>query len=155
MLGNRSARGLLSTMAAGLAVMAIGYAPEPAGGAGPGSGGTGGSGGSGGTPDVGDVYADLVVLWRDVDGVPLLAEFSVEGEDGTTTEYCVQPVSYEPLPGLGDEYRVVNGADGREVWRIPLLGQTGIPPGSLDEEVEVCDPDPAYAMYVRRPSSSA
>jgi hypothetical protein len=109
-----------------------------------GQSGGGGGGGGGGT---GDVYADLVIEWRDVDGVPLLAEFTVEGETGPTTEYCVQPVSYVPLPGLGDEHLVINGADGREAYRIPLIGERAVPP-SAEDEVEVCDPEPAYAMYV-------
>ena len=95
----------------------------------------------------GDVFADLVVAWRDVNGVPLLTSFEVATETGPTLEYCVQPVSYTPLPGLGDEHRVINGADGREVFRIPLMGELDVLPVD-EEEVEVCDPQPAYAMYV-------
>ncbi len=104
-----------------------------------------------GSSGTGDVFADLIVILRDVHGVPLLTPFTVEAEVGTTTEYCVQPVSYVALPGLGDEYRTVNEADGREVYRIPLLGETlelGAP-GEDEVEVEACDPQPAYAMYVK------
>src|SRR5690606_9631750 len=95
----------------------------------------------------GDVFSDLVVAWRDVDGVPLLTPYTVVGETGEVTEWCVQPVSSTPLPGMIESDLVVNGADGRDVYRIPLMGDLAeLPVG--EDEVEVCDPQPAYAMYV-------
>lgn len=93
------------------------------------------------------MFADLVVALRDVDGVPILTSYTVDGETGPVTEYCVQPVSYELLPGMTEAKLVVNGADGRDVYRIPLMGELDeLPVG--EDEVEVCDPQPAYAMYV-------
>lgn len=130
----RRLTGLVATLAMAISIL---FTSGPASAA----QGPGGGGGQG------DLYADLVVALRDVNGVPILREFTVEGETGPTTEYCVQPVSYVPLPGLDDEFLVINGADGREVYRIPLIGEVG-PPPTEEEEVEVCDPTPAYAMFV-------
>nr|MCU0261181.1 hypothetical protein [Ilumatobacteraceae bacterium] len=98
---------------------------------------------------LGDVFADLVVVLRDEHGVPLLKEFEVpsEIEPGLTEQvYCVQPVSSTPLPG--PVLPVVNPVDGRTVYPIPLMGDPGAPLPAEGEEVEVCDPQPAYAMYV-------
>jgi hypothetical protein len=108
----------------------------------------GGGGGGGGGTDTGDVFADLIVILRDVDGVPILKEFEVpsEIEGETEMEYCVQPVSSAPLPG--GIAGVTNPVDGRTVYPIPLMGDPGAPPPPEGEEVEVCDPQPAYAVYV-------
>ncbi len=95
--------------------------------------------------DPGDVYADLVISLRDVNGVPVLADFEVDGETGPETQYCVQPISYTAIDGVTS---VVNDADGREVWPVPLMGDDGAPPPAEGEEVEVCDPQPAYAAFV-------
>jgi hypothetical protein len=102
-------------------------------------GGTGG--GTGGQPVDGPAtdYSDLVVALRDVDGLPIFAEF--ETVDGTS--YCVQPVATEPLPGL-DPTGITNPVDGATVYPIPLMGDSP----DLTEDDEVCDPEPAYAMYV-------
>ncbi len=124
MYGSRAHRGVAAVAAAALILSA---APAVAQ-----EGGTG------------DLYADLVIALRDVDGVPLLADFEVEGESGTETQYCVQPISYAEIPGLASEE---NPTDGRMVWRIPLMGEIGLPVVD-EEEVEVCDPQPDYAMYV-------
>ena len=103
-------------------------------------------GGSAGS-NPGDAFSDLVIALRDVNGVPLLRSFTVDGEAGPTTEYCVQPVSVELLPGMAAADQVVNEADGRAVYPIPLMGELPIDPAAVDE-VEVCDPQPAYASYV-------
>ena len=95
--------------------------------------------------DPGDVYADLVIALRDTNGVPVLADFEVDGETGPETQYCVQPISYTAIDGVTS---VVNGADGREVWPVPLMGDPGAPPPAEGEEIEVCDPQPAYATFV-------
>ncbi len=108
-----------------------------------------GSGGAGGASSTGDVFADLVIAWRDVDGVPLLTSFPVLGESGVMEEYCIQPVSYAPLPGLTADYTEINGVDGRTVHRIPLMGETlAAGEAAVEGELEVCDPQPEYAMYV-------
>ena len=56
--------------------------------------------GAGGHPEdtTGSVYSDLVINLRDEAGAPLLAKYDVPAteESEATTEYCVQPVSYDP-----------------------------------------------------------
>ncbi len=102
----------------------------------------------GGSSGTGDEFADLVVILRDEDGVPILKEFEVpsEIEGETEMQYCVQPISSVALPGGVSD--VVNPVDGRTVYPIPLMGDPGAPPPPEGEEVEVCDPQPAYAVYV-------
>ena len=103
----------------------------------------------GGASNTGDVFADLIVAWRDVDGVPKLTSFPVLGESGIVDEQCVQPISYAPLPGLSSDYTIINEVDGREAYRIPLLGETlADGEAAIEGELEVCDPQPAYGMYV-------
>lgn len=108
--------------------------------------GTGGSG-SGGSSDVGSLYSDLVVALRAPDGTPLLKEYEVTDETGTTTEYVVQPVSYSPVPGVK---ATINPLDGRQVWVIPLQGEwieNPVDPLPV-AEIEAGDPQPQYAMFV-------
>lgn len=100
---------------------------------GPPAGGGGNGGGGGGKK--GDIYADLVLLYRAVDGRPIMKEFG--------TDACLQPVSYDAIPGITP---VTNPANGKDVWLIPLVGD-GVVPAA--EEVEVCDVDPAFLTYVR------
>jgi hypothetical protein len=105
------------------------------GGSGPGGGGPGG-GGPGGGGGKGGVYSELVVLYRDVKGLPIMAELG--------GELCVQPVSYVPIDNIDPLTNPVNGAT---VWLVPLVGE--LPAAtSEDGEVEVCDPQPEYAAYV-------
>ncbi|MDP2290301.1 MAG: hypothetical protein Q8M22_03890, partial [Actinomycetota bacterium] len=101
----------------------------------------------GGGSGTGDVFADLIVVLRDANGVPLLRQFEVPSEvPGLTEEvFCVQPISLTSIPAVAS---VENPADGRQVYLIPLMGDPGAPPPPEGEEVEVCDPQPAYAMYV-------
>ena len=113
-----------------------------------GGGGGGSGGGGGGQPgeDPGSLYSDLVLALRDVDGLPIYTEYEVLGETGTEIEYCVQPISYEPLPGITET--VLNEVDGEQVYAIPLMGDLMTAAAEEEDEVEVCDPQPAYAMYV-------
>lgn len=118
------------------------------GGGGQGGGGAGEDGGKDGS--TGSIYSDLVIALRDAKGVPVLKEYDVPAteEEEATTEYCVQPVSYEPVPGLTAEK---NPVDQRDVYVIPLQGEwwTAPPAGGLPvEEIETCDPQPQYAMFV-------
>ena len=93
------------------------------------------------TDNTGSIYSDLVVALRDVDGVPITETYPVPD---AAPETCVQPVSYSILPNVVPE---TNPVDGRQVWPIPLVGDAA--PGVFDlAEFSVCDPQPAYAMYV-------
>jgi len=112
-------------------------------------------GGGGGKPAVpgrgsGDIFADQVVLWRDVDGLPLYVQVpgGIDDETGEPTGVavpCLQPIfapasdlgtadpevsayvgtvdSITPVPTLFNP--VTNPADGREVNAVPL-GGTGL-----------------------------
>lgn len=143
-------RGLVVVLVAlVLMVPAVAATGDDGGGGGSGGGGGGGGGGSPG----GESYADLVVALRDVDGLPVLAEYEVVDEEtgDLVTERCVQPISATEIPEVDP---VVNAVDGRTVWPVPLMGETlgattAAAPGEDDEdEVEACDPQPAYASYV-------
>jgi hypothetical protein len=87
------------------------------------------------------------VALRAEDGTPVLQEYAVTGEDGTAVEYCVQPVSYTAVPGVP---ATVNPLDGRDVWVLPLQGEwIDHPVDPLPvAEIEACDPQPQYAMFV-------
>lgn len=105
-------------------------------------GGKGGGNGGGGGGGKGDIYSDLVLAYRDVTGLPIMAHFdTAEG-----TEYCVQPVSYTAIDGLTP---VTNPVNGEDVWLIPLMGGTVTVAEEDTEEVEVCDPQVDYAGYVQ------
>jgi PKD repeat protein len=98
------------------------YAKGEGGNGGGGGGGGGGDGGKGGT------YAELLVIFRDIDGVPIVIGPFV-GEHGI--EYCVQPVTDRRVPNpyrlLGDmeadEYlsTTFSEVDGRTVTLVPLF----------------------------------
>ncbi len=92
--------------------------------AGKGPGGGGGGGGGGGK---GDSYSELLLLYRDVHGVPI-TDGPWEGEHGTS--YCVQPITTESVPnpyylleGALPEYleAIENPVDGRDVTLVPLF----------------------------------
>ncbi len=117
------------------------------GGAGGGGAGGGGGGGGGGGTTTGSVYSDLVIALRDVTGAPILKKYVVPAttETTATTEYCVQPVSYDQVPGVTAS---TNPVDGRAVWVIPLQG-AWIEAGPLPATFTgACDPQPQYAMLV-------
>ncbi len=112
-------------------------------------GGGGGNDTNGPDNKKGDLYADLVFLLRDVNGLPILKSF--EGEEGPVL--CEQPVSYAALPVLDPAVTIEeadNPVNGRHVWLIPLYGDYMVPPpatgeiGVLSDEEEValapCDP---------------
>jgi hypothetical protein len=65
----------------------------------------------------------------------------------STIEYCAQPVSYSPITGVAS---TINPVDARTVWVVPLQGEwIETPPDPLPvEEIEACDPQPQYAMFV-------
>ncbi len=117
-----------------------------------GSGTSGGSGGSGGTKSS---YADLWVVLRAVDGTPVLKAFDVPATETTTatTEYCAQPVSSNPIPGVSSQK---NPVDLQTVWLVPLQGQwlttstpTAWPKTTIARTtITACAAQPAYAMFV-------
>ena len=113
------------------------------------AGGPGGGGGGGGGGDTtGSIYADLVIALRAPNGTPILLKYVVPAttETAETTEYCVQPVSYVPVPGVTS---TTNPVDGRTVWVIPLQGRWITEPGFPTAEFTgACDPQPQYAMFV-------
>lgn len=111
--------------------------------------GGGGHGGGEPTDTTGSLYSDLVIALRTEDGTPILKRFDVPADEDSeaTTEYCVQPVAYEAVPGVP---ATTNPLDGRDVWVIPLQGEW-LPPyaGTVPvAEIEPCDPKPQYAMFV-------
>jgi hypothetical protein len=124
----------------------------PALAAGPGGGGGGGAGG-GGETTTGSVYSDLVIALRAENGTPILQKYEVPETELTTasTEYCVQPVSYEEVPGVKSEEPEgwsVNPVDGRHVWVIPLQGEWIVGDTVPLDFTGACDPQPQYAMFV-------
>ncbi|GAB2862600.1 hypothetical protein [Nocardioides pacificus] len=139
---------LVSTLAASLTLSA----GTAATGAAPGGGGGGGGGDDGGGSGTGSVYSELVVALREPDGTPRLKEYVVpETEEAAeAVEYCVQPVSYTAVPGVA---AMVNPLDGRNVWVIPLQGEwikSPVDPLPV-AEIEACDAQPQYAMFVVEP----
>ncbi len=113
----------------------------------PGEGG--GGGGGGGENTTGSTFSDLVIALRAENGTPILKRYEVPAttETEATTEYCVQPLSYEQVPGVTSS---TNPVDGRTVWVLPLQGEWILdPPDPLPvAEIEACDPWPQYAMFV-------
>ena len=140
-----------------IAALAMLSSPAIAANSAGGSGGNGGSGGgasgggaSGGGGDTGSVYADLNVVLRADNGTPILKKYVVPPSTETeqsTIEYCAQPVSYSPITGVAS---TINPVDARTVWVVPLQGEwIETPPDPLPvEEIEACDPQPQYAMFV-------
>lgn len=117
---------------------------------GDGSGSGGGGGSSGGADTVGSDYSDLNIVLRAADGTPLKVKYLVPADaegDPATPEYCVQPISDDPLPGLSP---VTNPLTGKDAYLIPLQGEwLTSPPDPLPvAEITACDPQPAYAMFV-------
>ena len=122
----------------------------PGGGSGGGGGGTGGSGGTGSGDTTGSIYSDLNFVLRATDGTPILKKYIVPPStetSGSTTEYCMQPISYSAIPGVEQS---TNPVDGRPVWVVPLQGQwIDNPPDPLPvEAISACDAQPQYAMFI-------
>ena len=110
----------------------------------------GGGAGGGGDTTTGSVYSDLVIALRAANGTPILKKYVVPetAETAASTEYCVQPVSYEEIPGVIERPRILNPVDGRHVWIVPLQGEW-IEDGTVPLEFTgACDPQPQYAMFV-------
>ena len=132
-------------IAAALAMLASPALAAGGGGGGKGGNGSGGNGGNTGG-STGSEYSDLNVVLRAVDGTPLLERFVVPATADTaaTTEYCPQPISYDPLPGVEP---TTDPVDGRRVWVVPLMGSLiGTP--DFSESSAACDPQTEYAMFV-------
>ncbi|MGI9641411.1 MAG: hypothetical protein ACR2N9_01370 [Acidimicrobiia bacterium] len=139
---------------AGAAPTAVAAPPSDAGG---GRGG-GGGGGGGGSDRVG-LYSDLVFIYRDTSGVPIL-----------NAGGCVQPYSLDKPSGgsalniggeivnfdeeivddgLDKDWKVVNG-DGASVWLVPLWADVLDVYPSVDLEqlgFEACDIVAEYAAF--------
>ena len=138
---------VVATMAM-LSSPALAAGPGGGGGSGSGGGGSGG-GGTGGGETTGSLYSDLVLALRAPNGTPILKKYVVPATTETpeATEYCVQPVSYNPIPGVASS---INPVDERTVWAIPLQGEwIDAPPDPLPvAAIAACDPQPQYAMFV-------
>ena len=105
-------------------------------------------GGGGGKPAFpgrgqGDLYSDLVALYRDEVGRPILIQKELlpeePGGESPGTVFCLQPISANPVPGL---VTVTNPADGRQVSLVEI--GTGLP----GEECDV-NPDPDNVALVQ------
>ncbi len=121
--------------------------PENPGG-GQGGGKPENPGGGGGKPAFpgrgqGDLYADLVVLYRDDAGRPILIQKELlaeePGDPSPGTVFCLQPVAAGAVDGF---VTVTNPVNGRTVSLVEL--GTGVP----GEECEV-NPDPLNAALVQ------
>jgi len=93
----------------------------------------------------GDIYADLYVALRDVNGVPITTSF--ETAEGPVE--CLQPISYTEIPGITS---VKNPVDQRDVYLVPLVGELEAAPvlalEEEEDEAEPCDPQVEFAAYV-------
>ena len=97
-----------------------------------------GGGGGGGT---GEVYSDLFIVLRDVNGVPILSPTFWEGvAPAAVPVTCIQPISYDLTLGTPQE---TNPADGRTVSLIPLVGQGSTELTPVEEDT-ACDPQPGF-----------
>jgi hypothetical protein len=113
-------------------------------------GSTGDHGGSGGhdTESTGSLYADLVIAYRAADGTPVLKEFytPATSEDPAASDFCVQPASFARVPGVQAQ---VDPITGKQVYVLPLQGEwIGSTEPLPVEEIEPCDVQPQYAMFV-------
>ena len=89
----------------------------------------------------GELFADLVYLYRSEHGLPIMRD--VGGET------CLQPVSYSAVPGVDPVENPVNGED---VWLLPLAGDetasAAVTASDEDGELEPCDVRPEYQTYM-------
>ena len=85
----------------------------------------------------GSGYADLMVIARDSEGLPIL---DVNG--------CVQPITADPAIGVP----VFSATDlypyDSDVYAIPLAGTSPVALAEEEDELEPCDPLAEYASYV-------
>ena len=89
----------------------------------------------------GETYSDLWVVLRDVNGVPMLSD--TFWEEGPVEVQCVQPISYEIVPGTT---QTTNPADGRTVSLVPLVGELSSEASPVAADT-ACDPQPAFSTY--------
>jgi hypothetical protein len=143
---------LMAAVAAALLVVVPASVAQgaPGGGGRPDNPGQG-QGQGGGKPDgagskKGDAYSDLWVIARDVDGVPITTQFTVEGETVT----CVQPITFSDLSANPDVVQLAGAnvypydlTHGDMPYLIPLVGEA-----APELEMEPCDVDPAYLTEV-------
>jgi hypothetical protein len=112
-------------------------------------GGDGGGGTGGGT---GEVYSDLFVALRDLNGVPILSETFYE--EGLVEVACIQPISYVAIPSDPSDPSsphlptTPNPADGRQVYLVPLQGEPSTPAEPVPADT-ACLPQVDFAMYAQ------
>jgi hypothetical protein len=98
----------------------------------------GGGGGGGGT---GEIYSDLFIALRDLDGVPILSDTFWEGVVPDAVKVtCIQPISYDLTLGAP---QVTNPADGRMVSLIPLVGEGSTADTPVPDDT-ACGPQPGF-----------
>jgi hypothetical protein len=97
-----------------------------------------GDGGGGGT---GEVYSDLFIALRDLDGVPILSKTFWEGVPGDAVPVtCIQPISYDLTLGAPQD---TNPVDGRTVSLIPLVGEGSTEQDPVAEDT-ACGPQTGF-----------
>ena len=147
---------------AGLAASMVLVLPPPASAQMAGGGGAGGGGGGSGEENPGEVYSDLFIAWRDVDGVPILSETFYEvGEVDPVAVTCIQPISYEPIPldpsdpdSLYFPSKPNLGPDGPHVYLVPLQGEASLDDGDPVAEDTACAPQTDSSRMHRKSNSS-
>lgn len=147
-----------------LGLAAGAYAEKPVDPGNPGTGGGGkpdNPGGGGGKPDQpgrgkGDAYSDLVLLYRDVNGLPLYVEVpanvATEAEEPGGPVKCLQPLTLYVVDDDIDTYAESVGLT--NPMFNPAYGGNGpdfspVPLGGTGAEGEECDVNVAYTEYPR------
>ena len=138
--------GVIGAVTATALVLPTSFA-SPGGGGGGAGGGGGGGGGSGSGTTTGSIYSDLVIALRDTKGAPILQSYTVPAtaETAAAVEYCVQPVSYQAIPGVSSR---TNPVDGRTVWVVPLQGAWIVDNTVPADFTGACDAQPQYGMFI-------
>jgi hypothetical protein len=129
---------LLIAVPASLAQGAPGGGPGKPPDAGNGSGGNGGGGQGNPGNKLGDLYADLWVVARDVSGVPETIEL--------WGEMCLRPITDRSFE---DAVEVHSGYPYEpDMYYIPLVGQLPTLMAEDEDEIEPCDVQADYVGYV-------
>jgi hypothetical protein len=139
-----SAVGVAALLMAGSAPMAVGAQGDPGKPSDAGQGIGGGKGPGGGNPNPGKsqgkgaLYADLMVIARDANGVPIL-----DRND------CYQPITADASIGVAAMSTDGLYPYGYPVYPVPLVGSAPAAMAEDEDELEVCDPlNESYAGYV-------
>jgi hypothetical protein len=142
-----AAIGVAALLMAGSAPAAVGAQGGDPGGppdAGQGPGGGNGGGPGGGNPNPGKsqgkggLYADLMVIARDANGIPIL-----DGND------CYQPITADASIGVAAMSPDGLYPYGYKVYPVPLVGSAPAAMAEDEDELEVCDPlNEYYASFV-------